>query len=190
MQSAVYLSEGKGRPSRTWLLQSKDQGKSWQILSQIGSGDTNETSLLMLAGGKLLAAARTHVDHHLELFESVDDGNSWLEKGHLTLPMQHPADLLQLQNGEILLTYGIRNRGLFGIGGRISKNRGETWSPPFVLIQLGEARDCGYPSSVQLADKTIITAYYSDQDPNEGYNGYHMGVLLWQCEEFMSPRRL
>jgi hypothetical protein len=39
------------------------------------------------------------------------------------------------------------------------------------------SRDCGYPSSVQRPDGTIVTAYYSDGAPD--HRRYHMGVALW-----------
>ncbi len=187
LNAAAYLSEGMGRLSRTWFLQSDDGGDSWSILSQIGNGDTNETALLRLSDGQCLAAARTHVDHHVELYRSDDGGNSWSQSGPLTLPRQHPADLLLLPDGVILLTYGLRNRGLFGIGGRISENQGATWSAPFVMTQFGEGADCGYPSSIHTKDGTLVTAYYSDRI--EGYSGYHMGILRWRSEESTRPRQ-
>ncbi len=188
LNAAAYLSEGKGRPSRTWFLQSDDDGESWSILSQIGNGDTNETALLRLSDNLWLAAARTHVDHHVELYRSDDGGKSWRQSGPLTLPMQHPADLMLLPNGVILLTFGLRNRGLFGIGGRISENQGLTWSAPFVLTQFGDAADCGYPSSIRTEDGGLVTAYYSDRVGD--YSGYHMGILRWRLEEFTRPRLL
>ncbi len=181
--ATAYLSEGKGRPSRTWFLQSEDEGENWSVCSQIGDGDTNETTLLRIGEGHWLAAARTHIDHHVELYRSGDDGKTWRQAGPLTLPMQHPADLISLREGVILLTYGLRNRGLFGIGGRISEDAGKTWSPPFVLTQFGDAGDCGYPSSAQMDDGVIVTAYYTDKAP--GHDGYHMGVLRWRLDDFI-----
>ncbi len=188
LSAAAYLSEGRGRPSRTWFLRSDDSGESWNSHSQIGEGDTNETAILRLLDGQWLAAARTHVDHHVELYRRVDGEKSWRQSGPLTLPMQHPADLLLLKDGGILLTYGLRNRGLFGIGGRISQDQGGTWGAPFVLTQFGEATDCGYPSSAQMENGAMVTGYYSDLV--ERYSEYHMGVLQWHLEEFTQPRQL
>ena len=118
----------------------------------------------------MLAAVRTHVDHHVKLCESSNGGKTWHEKGPLTLPMQHPADLIALTDECLLLTYGIRNRGLMGIGARISLDAGETWRPPWVIHQFGDqATDIGYPSTVALDKKgNLLTAFYTDYEPSLG----------------------
>jgi hypothetical protein len=38
--------------------------------------------------------------------------------------------------------------------------------------------DGGYPSSVQLKDGTIVTAYYCQRIPM--HQRYHMGVVRWR----------
>ena len=102
--------------------------------------------------------------------------------------MQHPADLIDLEDGCLLLTYGIRNRGLMGIGARLSRDAGVNWSPPAVLFQFGEATDCGYPSSTICADGSLLTACYSDRSPL--YEGYHLLTLRWRLDEFFEPKPL
>ena len=72
-----------------------------------------------------------------------------------------------------------------------SDDGGESWSAPFVLISMPGSdwhkTDCGYPSSVQLDDGTIVTAYYfGPKKPEWAAHGlpwhqrYHMGVARWR----------
>jgi hypothetical protein len=128
-----------------------------------------------------LAVARTLRDQHLDLFISDDGGDSWHLQGPLTLPRQHPPHLLRLGNGHVLMTYGIRNRGLYGVGARISTDAGKTWGAPMLLVDLEDATDGGYPSSVQMADGTIVTAYYANRV--KSHRRYHMGVVHWHEEQ-------
>jgi hypothetical protein len=81
----------------------------------------------------------------------------------------------------VLLVYGLRNRGLRGVGARWSRDEGQTWEPPVVLVDLEDATDVGYPSSVQVADGTIVTAYYCNGIPT--HQRYHMGVVRWQIDD-------
>ena len=164
-----------------YLLRSRDGGHTWGEPVVIGADDYNETDLLCLDEKHWLAAARTLQDGHLDLFVSEDAGFTWTCQGPLTLPRQHPAHLLELMDGRILLVHGIRNQGLYGVGARLSEDRGKTWSAPMLLVDLEDATDGGYPSSVQMKDGTIVTAYYCNRI--RAHHRYHMGVLRWQAEE-------
>jgi hypothetical protein len=46
--------------------------------------------------------------------------------------------------------------------------------------------DNGYPSSVQLDDGTVVTAFYSDG--NSYHRGYYMGVVRWKIPADRRPR--
>ena len=176
---SCYRSQGKGNPSETWIGFSEDDGISWTKRTKFGKNDSNESTLLQVADGRLLAAVRTHNDHHVKLCESLNGGKTWREKGPLTLPMQHPADLIALTDRCLLLTYGIRNRGLMGIGARISLDAGETWRPPWVIHQFGDqATSVGYPSTVALDVKgNLLTAFYTDYEPSLGIRAERYRVL-------------
>lgn len=163
----------------SYFYESDDDGRSWRLLSRIKE-DGNETDLLALDGGTMLAAVRTHVDAHLDLCASDDGGGTWQTVCPLTLPGQHPAHLLHLADGHILLVYGIRNEGLRGVGARLSGDGGETWGTPRVLVDLEGAGDVGYPSSARTADGTIVTAYYCSGVPS--HQRYHMGVARWRAD--------
>ena len=174
---SFYSWHEKGR-NTAYLLRSRDDGRTWGEAVVIGADDYNETDLLCLDEKRWLAAARTLKDGHLDLFRSEDGGSTWMRRGVLTLPGQHPAHLLQLADGGILLVYGIRNRGLYGVGARLSMDDGESWGAPMLLVDAEGATDGGYPSSVQLADGSIATAYYCNQIP--AHRRYHMGIVRWE----------
>ena len=159
---------------------SDDDGVSWGRPVAIQEGNTNETALLCLDDGCMLAAVRTLGDQHLRLFRSDDAGETWIDEGPLTTMHQHPAHLVRLADGRVLLTYGLRNPDLHGVGYRLSGDAGKTWGQPRILVDLECPADCGYPSSVQNADGTIVTAYYASRTP--AHTRYHMGVVRWRAE--------
>ncbi len=164
-----------------WLYESLDDGRSWRPRAPIRGADANETALLALPDGRLLAAARTRRDQHIDLLRSDDDGRTWRLVGPVTLPMQHPGHLLLLRDGSVLLTYGVRNKGFYGVAARVSRDAGETWSAPRFLVNFETASDGGYPATAPLADGTLATAYYCNSTP--AHQRYHMGVARWRIEE-------
>lgn len=169
------------RHGTSYLLFSQDDGRSWGDAAVIAQDDYNETAVLRLASDRWLAASRTFQDGHLDLYVSRDEGRTWTKSGPLTLPSHHPAHLLKLGNGDVLLTYGIRERNHQGIGIRLSTNSGLTWKAPARLIDLEGTTDGGYPATVQLPDGSLVTAYYSNGIPQ--HRRYHMGVVRWRLED-------
>lgn len=169
---------GDGRKLGSFFFESADGGGSWTCRSRICPGG-NETALIRLPSGKLLAAVR---ETQLELFESTDGGASWTFGRALTAPRQFPAGFTILKEGYLLLTYGIRNNGLYGIGGQLMDLESEKWShAPFVLYDFTGAKDGGYPSNVQFPDGEIVTAYYANGVPC--HHRYHMGVVIWRLSD-------
>ena len=171
---------------QSFLIFSHDGGATWEDRVEIGTWDHDETSVLPMDNGRWIAAARTFTDMHTDLFVSDDEGRTWEYGGPLALTRQAPAHLCRLNDGCVLLSYGIRNTGIYaGIGVRVSKD-GQTWGAPSVIFNPGKegAGDGTYPSTVQLADGTLVTAYYSSGIP--AHARYHMGVVRWRIEEIAS----
>ena len=186
-------SHGPGDLARNtaWIFFSDDDGRTWGNPRLIAADSYNETALLPLDGASLIAASRTirwggMKEEHLELFASEDGGQTWKGRGSVSLPKEIPADLLKLRDGSILLSYGSRLRGALGVHARISRDGGLTWDAPRVLFKTAAhvsssgagGVDGGYPSSIQLYDGTILTAYYCSRLP--WHQRYHMGVVFWQ----------
>jgi len=176
----------------SFFFVSDDDGRTWRFRSAV-SENANETYGLVLPDGSLLAVSRTDGDEHLESFLSDDCGRLWRNSGPVTMGGQHPGHLLLLADGRVLLTCGIRTRGLRGIGGRFFIPESRRWDASWVLVDFHgrwEAGypenvrmkpDCGYPSSVQMDDGTIVTAYYASKVPC--HHRYHMGVVRWRIDE-------
>ncbi len=173
----------------TAFYTSADGGRTWSRKGQLSSGRVeNETVWIRLANGDLYAAARTYGASNVVARRSTDGGRTWTREGDLTLPGQHPADLTPLPDGRVLLTYGVRNEGQWAVHYRLADAEARTWSAPAALVDLEGAtnqrfaekpgRDGGYPSTVVLADGTLVTAYYSRGMPS--HNRYHVGVVRWR----------
>ena len=171
---------------------SADGGSTWSRRGQLSEGRIdNETSWVQLANGDLFAATRTYGDSSVVAYRSTDLGRTWTREGGLTLPNQHPADLTLLPTGHLLLSYGVRTQGHWAVHLRWADGEGRKWSAPTVLVELEGAtdqrfaatptRDGGYPSTVVLADGTLVTAYYSRGMPS--HNRYHVGVVRWKLPE-------
>jgi len=165
----------------SYFFRSRDDGRTWGESVIIGKGNYNETTPLHLGGGRWLVAARTlNQQGEVHLFASNDDGRTWTFSQQVSLSAQHPASLLRLADGRILLTYGNRCKGHYGIDVRISDNEGKTWYAPCQLVPV-VSHDLGYPSTVQLADGKMVTAYYCG---GTAYHArYHMGSVVWELKE-------
>ncbi|MBL4576700.1 MAG: exo-alpha-sialidase [Opitutaceae bacterium] len=174
-------SDHETREDSSHYFVSSDDGKSWNHKATIQDGNANETTPLVLSSGQLFAAARTREGQRLELFSSDDQGATWAFEGPLSMEQQIPGHLLQLTDGKLLVSYGLRNKGLCGVATRLSSDEGKTWSAPRVIVNYEESWDGGYPSSVQMSDGTIVTAYYCKEIPT--HQRYHMGVVRWEVEE-------
>ncbi|MEO2045307.1 MAG: sialidase family protein [Pirellulales bacterium] len=173
--ASVYDPAEEGNSSHFCV--SKDGGRTWSLRGTVRDGDANETALVVLPKGRLLAAVRTDYNRDMALHVSDDAGATWTHRSSPAPANQHPGHLLVLQDGRD----GIRNQGLFGVGTRLSEDGGETWLSPQLLVSFDCPNDSGYPSSVQAADGTIVTAYYVRSVP--AHQRYHMGVVRWQLEE-------
>ena len=95
----------------SYLVRSQDDGRTWGGVSQIAP-HRNETALIVLSEGDLLAVQRDDTAQALHSTRSLDGGLTWSPTTQITQARQHPADLLRLSNGDILLTYGNRNSAL------------------------------------------------------------------------------
>ena len=162
---------------RSWHFRSDDDGNTWTRSAIIGPRH-NETDIFPLGNGHWLAAAR--IDK-MELISSTDNGATWSTPVPVTTRNEINGHLTRLQDGRLLLSYGVRVPKRRGVCARFSSDEGKTWSDPVRLSLVVGNADCGYPSSVQLANGKIVTAWYSKHSTE--YEGYHMGVTIWPAEQ-------
>lgn len=167
-----------------YLMVSKDDGKRWQVASWMAPA-INEGALLPLkAKGHWLAAMRTterpapEYGQELRQFRSIDNGKSWIDEGMVAGYHCHPASLIALKDGRLLLTYGNRRNGRIEI--RLSQDEGATWGLPLCIAPV-KPGDMGYPSSVQRKDGVIVTVFYAISTAL--FEGYHMEAAIWNLPE-------
>ena len=171
------------RPFAAFLLRSIDQGKSWTYHATIaedqsGSRDYDEPALAALPNGRLVCALRSHVSPrkdppggYLYMTVSEDGGSTW-GKPAKTSMWGHPAHLLALRDGRVLCTYGYRMHPDPGVRACVSED-GIHWKPQdiFAVKTMPELDSdhlhIGCPSSVELEDGRILTAYQTTKETRQ-----------------------
>ena len=155
------------------VCESKDDGLTWQWLADIPARDGDDAAksyhelhAVEASDGTLIAQIRNHnkADAGWTLqTESNDGGKSWSEPHPVCFGL--PSHLLRLRDGRLLMSYGHR-RAPFGNQARVSTDNGRTWSAEMLISADGKGGDLGYPSTVELADGTLLTVWYeSMRDP-------------------------
>ena len=191
---SLLASVYTGAPQRSdisWVLRSFDNGKTWgeeTVLgidrkgqySQLQGINYNETSLLDMGSGEIYALIRGdesfHTDNEfmpvggigkLYISRSLDSGLCWTRPIDTGIFGQ-PGQIILLQSGEILCTYGYRKTP-FGVRAIISKDNGTSWElENEIIIEEGfNSWDCGYPFTLELQDGSILTAYYANEPTGE-----------------------
>lgn len=173
---ALRLALYWGAKGETFVYRSPDDGKTWgEPVVMNKEAIIDEPALFHVGAGRWLAAARLN---GLDLYVSSDDARTWKHSQQLTGAQQHPGHFTRLKDGRLLLSYGNRVEPK-GVDVRFSSDEGQTWSAPLRVADF--QGDGGYPSSVQLPDGQVLTAFYASRTTD--HPRYHMGVVHWD------PRR-
>ena len=164
----VYYLKGVPYEHISYVYRSGDGGKTWGDPSKIAD-DFDETALVVLPDDRVMAVLRSKNGAFLASSFSADKGRTWSQPRQITANREHPADLILLKDGRLLLAYGERNRP-YGVRARISRNLGVSWeAETIVLVADAETTDCGYPSSAEVSPGKIVTLYYG---VNGAYDPY------------------
>ena len=173
------MTDGTGRTTAVFLV-SEDEGRTWRTLSHIQNTERfsfSEPAIIETRDGRLLTllrvdwdpvpaeerpdAARVGYGYYLYRSWSADGGRNWEAPERLPI-WGHPPYLLRLRSGSLLLVYGHR-REPYGIRAALSRDEGQTWDPAGIRtvhrFDPG-SYDLGYPVATQLADGSIVCAYY------------------------------
>lgn len=151
------------------VVVSADDGLTWQWLAEfpVRKGDKasayHELHAVEAANGAIVVQIRNHnpTDNGSTLqTESTDGGRTWTEPRVICWGL--PSHLLRLRDGRLLMTYGYRRKP-YGNRARVSADHGRTWGDEFVISADGRDGDLGYPSTVELADGTLLTVWYEGQ---------------------------
>jgi sialidase-1 len=174
----VYFEFFDERHNQSYLFRSKNGGKSWGEPVLLGE-HYNETGIVRLRDGRLLAALRSEKGGHLAISESADQGRTWSKPAQITADSEHPGDLIQLNDGRVLLVYGERNAPR-GVHAMISAD-GRTWDKTKRIVLADDAPngDCGYPSSVEVSSGKVVTLYYQVDDLKNAPASASARAVLW-----------
>ena len=148
-----------------FTVRSRDGGLTWQppvkVAEQAGS-EFEEPTLIETAPGRLLMVLRDNGTRWLHSVRSTDNGESWSPPQRLPIS-GYPAQLLPLQGGRLLLTYGWRQPD-YGIRAVLSRDGGATWDiDQTVRICDGlPSKNLGYPATIEVANSDLFTVYYGE----------------------------
>lgn len=183
-----YGIDGDSKNIGAVLLRSSDKAKTWEYVSTI-AGDPGggrkgflEPGIVRTKTGRIIAGLRNHADENaIYMTYSDDDGKTWVP-AFKTEMIGHPVDLIQLKDGRIMASYGIREgvgRHLEpgGIRACFSNDNGKTWDIRSEVILRNDFInwDEGYPESIELADGRVLTVYYFNL-----FGKYFLGQTLWK----------
>ncbi len=173
-------TKAAAREDNSYLYRSTDHGQTWKRFALAGAKRFNETALLRLPAGKLLAAMRTTGPAEVWLTGSTDNGQTWSQPQKVTPGRVHPADLCLLPDNRVLLVTGYRV-GPFGVRGLIGDKDGQfDWEQRFLLVNDATNTDCGYPSSVVLKDGRVLTVYYAVGSKENPDWRVHCGAVIYR----------
>jgi hypothetical protein len=181
-----YGLNGDSKNIGSVLLRSTDQGRTWAYVSTIASdpggklGGFVEPGLVRTKSGRLIAGLRNGGPDQAIFFTwSDDDGKTWQSPQKSPLH-GHPVDLVQLSDGRVMATYGVRppiHDKPGGIRACFSRDDGATWDLA-TEIQIRNDFinwDVGYPESLELPDGRVLSVYYYNL-----FGKYFIGGTVWK----------
>lgn len=141
-----------------------------------------EPHAIQLADGKIICHLR--VENQPEtiftLYQTVsyDNGVTWSKPVQIIRDDSGaPGHLLMHSSGTLISTVSHRKRP-YGIWAVFSEDNGETWSDEQIIFEGKDTDDLGYPSTIELDDGTMITAFYTRE------NDYVPAVIMQQKWKF------
>jgi len=140
------------------VLESRDMGRTWTILSEIRSPDyvLLEPDIIELPGNRLFVMMRDVMTWS----ESLDGGKTWTEPKDLGIRGHCPYLLLTSNN---ILLCGIRNPENRSTDLIYSTDLGKNWNGPVMIDNVLGA----YPSLVELPDSRILFIYYTEGEGSD-----------------------
>ena len=157
---------------------SRDNGETWQIISDIPTPPGQEKSKLLelhsveAPDGRIIVHIRNHNTTPASTWQtqSADGGVSWSQPRFICNGF--PSHLAKLSGSRLIMSYSRRESGC-GVRARISSDCGENWSSEIILYDQGICRDLGYPSTVELPDGSLFTLWYENVTGKEAGFSVH-----------------
>ena len=183
----TFLTDTDGHRRGVGAIQaasSTDGGRTWTLRGVVPliPGTTaeqyHEAHVVELPDGRLVGMIRmqNHGDAprledlglvHFSLVQtgSQDGGRTWAPVQPLGFHGS-PPHLMRHSSGALVCVYGYRLPP-YGQRAMVSRDGGRTWAADYILRDDGPDGDLGYPSSVELADGSLLTVYYQKAGSSE-----------------------
>lgn len=181
-----YGIDGDSKNTGAVLLKSTDKGTSWKYVATMAgdpggkAGGFVEPGIVRTKAGRIIAGLRNGApEGAVWMTYSDDDGKTWVPVFKTDM-IGHPVDLIQLADGRIMATYGIRegrHTTPGGVRACFSNDNGKTWDLT-TEVQIRNDFfnwDVGYPESMQMKDGRIMTVYYFNL-----FGKYYLGETFWK----------
>jgi sialidase-1 len=168
------------------MIRSSDKGMSWKYLSTMASdpggklGGFLEPGIVRTKTGRIIAGLRNAApEGWIWMTYSDDNGKTWVAPWKTGM-IGHPVDLIQLKDGRIMATYGIRegrHTTPGGIRACFSSDNGITWDVKNEVQLRNDFYnwDIGYPESLQMPNGQVMTVYYFNL-----FGKYFLGSTTWK----------
>ena len=141
-----------------------------------------EPHSILLKDGSILTHIRVQLAGYFTVFQSksTDGGRTWTKPRQLLDDFGGaPPHLFRHSSGLLMCTYCLREAP-FVVKVMFSKDEGETWDTGHDIYVNGVSADMGYPSTVELKDKSLLTVFYAT--PEKGAKAVIM-QQKWRFEE-------
>jgi sialidase-1 len=177
----------KTNSTRIGFVRSADKGKTWSTVRRAGQGSeftVNETDVIVRKNGTLYAAVRGNFKEQIPMqyTESADMGKTWSSLKSIGFYADAPS-FTRLKTGEILLSCrGYLSKEKTGpayTALQISNNDGKMWTGPYLV----DKSPGGYPSTVELADRSILIIFYQEGD------GSGVGAIRFEKPAVLNNQR-
>lgn len=183
-----YGIDGDPKNIGAVMIRSTDKGKTWKYVATMAGdpggklGGFVEPGIVRTKSGRIIAGLRNHADENaVWMTYSDNDGKTWVP-AFKTDMIGHPVDLIQLSDGRVMATYGVRE----GVGRHVepggiracfSSDNGKTWDIKTEVMLRSDFInwDEGYPESMEMADGRVMTVYYFNL-----FGKYFLGDTFWK----------
>jgi hypothetical protein len=182
----AYAPLGDTKNHAAVLLRSEDKGKTWKYLSTMADdpggkyGGFLEPGIVRTKTGRIITGLRNPgPEQAIYITYSDDNGKTWVPVKKTEM-IGHPVDMIQLKDGRIMATYGVRpntHTRPGGIRACFSNDNGETWDVS-TEVQIRKDFinwDIGYPESLEMPDGQVLTVYYYNL-----FGKYFLGGTFWK----------
>ena len=127
-----------------------------------------EPHAIQMDDGKIICHLRAENEDEslFTLYQSVsyDNGVTWSKPVQIVRDDSGaPAHLFMHSSGTLISTFSHRKKP-YGIWAIFSNDNGETWSSESVIAEGKDTDDLGYPSTIELDNGEMITAFYTREN--------------------------